>query len=511
MDSILSTSFRLRHDMSLNQIFQECFIPWLRNASNRNYFFKDLPNCLPSQTFWESGRLYSNGDFIECFYLNVQDNESFGVELSYTSQSIRWVTKVSIKKTKDKTYSFVSLQRECLVQGVKPFKPKSPNIVASLMVFSEPDGCFDILDTAHVVEACDLLIPENIFKGKTNCTLPIIYMSIANTKHILIPDKLAKEMRGLAHIVKEESNGVYEGLKNRKISRFPKNGEIGIYYPGSNRPRILERRDREEWIKHPESMTDFLFKNLAEHSLFVKPLYSWEILKNDIDFYHREQFEKNKSKFASETERYLAEIAELKRQLKQKDEDAENLKHDNQMLMEMCDESDDKAKRIPELEAKLRAFEDQLNRKSIGKNIELKWPDKMEQLFQNEILLTVLMAMKYFLGNMGKGGRMGSFASRPVDVVEAILKNYKDEIAEYERQRDVVLNASEKGEWKNANKALQYFGMERYVKENNHKGFRFVKDIGRYSGTAGSTPSDNARGRKNEAAAIDHVFFMPSK
>lgn len=511
MDSILSTSFNLRHDMSLNKIFQECFIPWLRKTGNRNYFFRDLPDSLPKEVYWESGPLYSKGDVVECFYLNVPDNESLGVELSYTSQNIRWVTKVAIKKTKKKTLSFVSLQRECLIQGAKPFKPASPNIVASLMAFSEPDGCFEILDSAHIVHACELLVPENIFKGKTNCNLPIIYMSIANTKHILIPDKVAKEMRGLAHIVKEESNGVYEGLRNRKLPRFPRNGELGIYYPGSSKPRILERRDREEWIKRPELMTDFLFKNLAEHSLFIKPLYSWEALKTDIDLYHKEQFERNRNRFASQTECFLAEIAELKRQLKQKSEEVGKLEHDNQLLSDMCCEADEKAKKIPELESKVKAFEDLLNKKSVGRNVEIKWPGKMEQLFQNEMPLTVLMAMKYFLGNMGKGGRMGSFASRPVDVVEAILKNYKDEIAEYETQRDVVLEASEKGEWKNANKALQYFGMERYVKENNHKGFRFTKDNGRYSGSAGCTISDNARGRKNEAAAIDHVFFMPSK
>src|SRR5574344_332518 len=245
MDNILSTSFDLSSDISLNQIYQDFIYTWLTQDS-RNYSFNKLPEELPSKNYWQE-KFSSKGDFVECFYFREEELAALGIELNYTSQNIKWITRVAIKKADQRTISFVSLQRECLQNNINIPRPSSPLIISKLLKISLNDGDREIKSEPHTIDSAEIDKAVNIFTGKVKSKLPILYLSIVSNTHILKPENVAREMQGLAHVVKETSCGVYEGLKTKKLPRFPKNGEIALYYPGSSRPKFFERRYRPEW------------------------------------------------------------------------------------------------------------------------------------------------------------------------------------------------------------------------------------------------------------------------
>ena len=509
MDNVLSTSFDLRPDMSLDQIYQDCIYNWLRNS--RNYDFRELPQALPAESLWSS-KFFSKGQSVECTRLQTEMQDSLGVELCYTDRFIKWVTRVAIRHSGGQVVAFVSLQRECTMNGISIPTASSPRIVSLLMEHSLVDGCYAIQADAHVVEAADVSEALSIFRGRTGCRLPIIYMSVSRNTHCLIPEKVARQMQGLAHIVKECDPGVNAGVRSKIEAnvRYPQNGEIGIYYPDT-KPKILQRRDREEWVRNPQSMVDFLFKVLSTHSLLVKSGYTWETFRGDVDAFMQEQFRRKRESLTNEKERLEAENAELARQINAMSEKIAKLERDNDELVQLYEEEEQKAKEVPALHARIASLQDNLNRKSCGNAIEIARPTNLEEMFPDEFLLTIMLALKFYDAR-NNGKKSGSYANRSDDVIAALTAPYQERIREYELHRDNILGASAKRDWKNSTRAdLEYFGMVKEKNEIGHSMFYFVKDEGRYRGSGGGTNSDKVRGYKNEEAAIDHAFFMKSR
>src|SRR5574344_1876515 len=253
-------------------------------------------------------------------------------------------------------------------------------------------------------------------------------------------------------------------------------------------------------------MVNFLFKDLAEHSLLVKSEFSWDLFKNDLDAFLRAQYEIKKSGLFTEKEKIEAENKELKRQINAQNEKIAALQKDNDDLSQMYQEADTSAQQVPNLYAKIDALQDNLKKKKNYSMIEFCRPQDLDEKFSDEFKLSILLSLKFYLAK-NEGSKSSSFANRPDDVLSALLKPYSADIAEYEKNRDEILNASEMSNWMGkAQKAMSYFGLEKYSKENNHPGFRFKGDD-RYSGTGASTISDKKHGKKNECTSLEHAFF----
>ena len=514
MDNILSTSFDLRPDMNLEQIYQDCICVWLKKS--KNYNFKELPQNLSTEKYWQQ-KFPSKRQTVEITYLSTDLHKSIGIELNYTNRSIKWITRVAIKKSVGKTVAFVSLQRECTESGISVPPATPPKIVALLMKLALADGSYDILDKAHTINPPDVEKSINIFKGKTRCKLPVIYISVSGKTHSLQPEKVAQQMRGLAHIVKESDSGVNVGIRSRieKEIKFPQNGEIGVYFPNT-KPKIIQRKDKAEWVKNPKAMTNYLFKILANHSLLVKFPYTWDTFRNDLDNYLKQQFKEKQKTLTDEKEQLQNKIKELKRQIEEQKKKIEDLENDNKTISEIYHEEEEKAKELQDSNQKLKtendALKQNLDKKSQKKNIiEIERPTNLPEMFPDEFLLIMMLALKFYYANNAKK-KSSSFANRPDDVIEALISPYKDKIQEYETHRDNILNASEKQQLKSINpKDLEYFNMTLEKRKNNHYCLKFKNGKDCYNASCGSTNSDKNRGFRNESTALAHAFLMKSK
>lgn len=126
-------------------------------------------------------------------------------------------------------------------------------------------------------------IATAIITANNTCTLPIVYVSSTNNdRHTIIPDRLARALSGMAHIVVEPSRAFSHNLRKDVASRNVYGGVVGIYWPKGSEVTLFRRGTTD--IKTFEKD---IFSTICEAlSVLISPKKcSWEeviLVKNRI-------------------------------------------------------------------------------------------------------------------------------------------------------------------------------------------------------------------------------------
>jgi len=186
--------------------------------------------------------------------------------LTYHKMSPTYDLTIQIETKMDRTQPWIKF---CSFETVKKFPTQFPrfnNSSLSLRLLSQFGGGLDgelpvqIEPTTLKESETGRKIATSIFEQTLNCTLPIIYISASEKdKYAVIPDRLARNLCGMAHIVVEPSRVFSQKLRHEVDSRNIYGGIIGIYWP-NGAGATLFRRNSQDVKKFERSIFDEICK-----------------------------------------------------------------------------------------------------------------------------------------------------------------------------------------------------------------------------------------------------------
>jgi hypothetical protein len=268
-----STGFYVSNDVSFKDIFNECF-SWVHESPHTNF--------IPAQLTCD----YKDDDFFiesKNERIDIIAHESQGLHLgcfrySKISEPHKWVTDISINKDLATNTTWIQVESSVVSQEAAYLspQPKKPLIVIRLIdKFS--GGLDDVFNTSsdpHYLSSSSehLYMAAKIVNGETNNRLPIIYVSSKyfynEHPHNIIPERLARSVCGLAHVVIEPSDRAFSiKLKDDTNAKNAYAGGIGIYWPRGQNISFYRRGE-----KAAKEFEDELFENVVKATTTMAPI-----------------------------------------------------------------------------------------------------------------------------------------------------------------------------------------------------------------------------------------------
>ncbi|SFX83956.1 hypothetical protein SAMN03159398_03054 [Pseudomonas sp. NFPP02] len=251
----IHVSFPLNSDTSNKEVFKEC-INWILDSPHTEFAEEDLRKLSSEEDFKYS----SNQEVVE---FSRSETSSFCVSsFRYTKHSANtsWITEISTRTQPN--HHWISVKASIVKTTASNATPevKKPLIVIRLIdrFGGGHDGDIPITLTPIKLDesAHSLSIAKAVINGDSNCTLPTVYIS-ANTasKHSIIPERLARKLCGMAHVVVEPSRAFSHNLRREVGSRNVYGGVVGIYWPKGSGVTIFRRENKEVKVFENEIFT----------------------------------------------------------------------------------------------------------------------------------------------------------------------------------------------------------------------------------------------------------------
>ncbi|WP_157356535.1 hypothetical protein [Pseudomonas sp. CBZ-4] len=278
----IKVCFPLNSSTTSEDVFQEC-INWILDSPYTNFAQEELSKLVSSEDFTH----IKNQEHIE--YSRSETSDLFVSSLRYIKSTdvAQWTTEISSRVEKDQHWINVIASIVTNTASKEQPEIKKPLIVIRLInrFGGGDDGGVPISinpilldETKNGNEIATAIITAN-----NTCTLPIAYVSSTNNdRHTIIPDRLARALSGMAHIVVEPSRAFSHNLRKDVASRNVYGGVVGIYWPKGSEVTLFRRGTTD--IKTFEKD---IFSTICEAlSVLISPKKcSWEeviLVKNRI-------------------------------------------------------------------------------------------------------------------------------------------------------------------------------------------------------------------------------------
>lgn len=164
-------------------------------------------------------------------------------------------------------------------------KFSTPHFITLLIErgYVKKDGILEVLRKPLFIDNNNLQILSDIINGKATYRLPIVYISKTYyDENPVNVNLLAGKLKGVAHVLVQESNCTNNRLKIMCNENNEYYGAIGIYFPrqAMGHRRYLYRR--------VTGIDNYLLEKVIRvviqdaNSQMVEPLYTWQGVKNAI-------------------------------------------------------------------------------------------------------------------------------------------------------------------------------------------------------------------------------------
>lgn len=361
------------------------------------------------------------------------------------------------------------------------------------------DGDFEVQRTPLIINEENLDLIVSVINGTARYKLPVVIISKTFYDEDPVDvNKLAKELKGVAHVLVQESNDTNHKLKELCNGNNEYYGAIGIYHPN---PAIGHRRYLYRMSEgFDRILSDKVTKTIMQYSnsQMVGLLYTWFGVNNAIlqDRLLRKREENAEAEAGRRTALY--ELLALKSDLNQTKESMRK-----EALGEAKEEADKILEDFEEDMKKKDAEIERLTSELQKKEYEISWlKAKLDSMTEIPVLITgneddfypgevkdfVLSAVKKELCTTESG-------TRRYDVLKDILEanSYK---AIGERKADEVkrILSNYSGMTPKLKRELEDIGF--IFDKSDHQKVKYYGD-GRYTIIYASTPSDKGRGGKN--------------
>lgn len=345
------------------------------------------------------------------------------------------------------------------------------------------DSILPVLSTPFFIKSDNVTILTDIINGHKKYRLPIVYVSkTVNGNDPVNIWKLAGRLKGVAHVLVEESSKLNSAIRELCDDKNEYHGAVGIYFPNSayGHKKFFYRTYDDIDSVLEEKVT----RNVIQYynSQMVDTLYTWQgvnnaLLRDRLDSRSKELLlaEQEKERVAEETDQLLEigddNIRQLKKQVEELTRANEALTYENQGLRAKIDRIDS----IPVL-----LFGDE------------------EEFYTNEIKIILLDALKDALPHYDSDTRRNHI------LTDIIKKNNCYNIID---DRNKEIKNILKG-FKNVSSSMKHklsdFGFV-INEDGKHYKLTYYGD-GRYMVTLSKTPSDGRTGINTANTIIKNML-----
>ena len=381
-------------------------------------------------------------------------------------------------------------------------KFSSPHFITLLIErgYVKKDGILEVLRKPLFIHNNNLQILVDIINGKASYRLPIVYIS--KTYYDEDPvnvNLLAGKLKGVAHVLVQESNCTNNRLKILCNENNEYYGAIGIYFPrqAMGHRRYLYRRVTRIDNYLLEKVIRVVIQDA--NSQMVEPLYTWQGVKNailrDRLFCQKEE----RVQVEEERRKALHELWKLKGNLDKMQQKAmEEAKSEADKIL---DDFEEDMRKLREQVEQLSRANDALTSENYGLRSKINSTDQVpvlfggdeEEFYPGEIREMILDSLDETLKSINQ-------KTRRYDVIKDILKKNTYERIHEKRERVLknlfkdykTLSGVKKQE-------LKELGFE-ITDDGKHYRLTYYGDD-RYKTTISKTGSDWREG-KNIAATI---------
>ncbi|WP_031521269.1 hypothetical protein [Siccibacter colletis] len=268
-----STEFFISSNISFEDIFNECF-SWINESPHTNFITAQLACNYKNDDF----HIESKNESIDIInYENTEINLGC-FRYSKISEPHKWVTDISINKNLTNGKTWIQVESSVVSQEAAYLapQPKKPLIVMRLIdrFSGGSDDAFKTSVEPHYLSTTNdhLNMAAKVINGETDNRLPIIYVSskyfFNEHPHNIIPERLARKVCGLAHILIEPSDRIFSiKLKNQTNAKNAYAGAIGIYWPRGQNISFYRRGD-----KTAKEFEDELFDDVVKATTTMAPV-----------------------------------------------------------------------------------------------------------------------------------------------------------------------------------------------------------------------------------------------
>ena len=269
----IKAHFLLHEGTSIDQVFSEC-INWILDSPHTGFAQEELAKLSVGEDF----NVHKGAEQID--YSQAEAGEMIIGSLRYTksNETHKWITEISVRREAKACWISVVSDIVTMTASVGTPELKKPLIIIRLIAKfgGGNDGDFPITIYPILLDETpeSREIAKAVINGDCRSTLPIIYVSANNNeRHQVIPERLARKLSGLAHVLVEPSRGFSHEIRRFVSSRNVYGGAVGIYWPNGSGITLFRRGFNE--IKLFEQT---IFDKVCEALSFLIPpnKCSWE-------------------------------------------------------------------------------------------------------------------------------------------------------------------------------------------------------------------------------------------
>lgn len=344
--------------------------------------------------------------------------------------------------------------------------------------FVVPDNGLEVSFISTNINEGNVKLLAQIINSEIKFSLPVVYVSKTyDNNDPLDVDRLARYLRGVAHVLVQESSDTSSMIRQMCNDKNPYYGAIGIYYPTTtyHKNRFLYKPSMDpEYVLKTITRTVIDYTTSQEHG----DLYTWEGVRRALlrDRLHS-QYQKRTS-----AERDVKEIEEL---LESVDNEIAELQKENEELNQ----------KIRNLQSENNVYKSTFNRSK--SNPVLNYGNE-EDYFPNEIKEFILEELFKSLVGIQRDTRRYHIIS---DVIE---KNEYTGVLREKKEKIKQLLKNYSGLNPKLEQSLKELGFT-VIAANDH--YKLVyNDDARYTFTMAKTPSDNHAGANNASVINTNVF-----
>lgn len=381
-------------------------------------------------------------------------------------------------------------------------KFSTPHFITLLIErgYVKKDGILEVLRKPLFIDNNNLQILSDIINGKATYRLPIVYISKTYyDENPVNVNLLAGKLKGVAHVLVQESNCTNNRLKIMCNENNEYYGAIGIYFPRQ------AMGHRCYLYRRVTGIDNYLLEKVIRvviqdaNSQMVEPLYTWQGVKNailrDRLFCQKEE----RVQVEEERRKALHELLKLKGNLNKMQQKAmEEAKSEADKIL---DDFEEDMRKLQEQVEQLSRANDALTSENYGLRSKINSIDQVpvlflgdeEEFYPGEIKEMILDSLDEILKSINS-------KTRRYDVIKDILKKNTYERIYVEREK-TLKNLFK--DYKNLSgvkkQVLKEMGFE-ITDDGKHYRLTYYGDD-RYKTTIAKTGSDWREG-KNIAATI---------
>ena len=342
--------------------------------------------------------------------------------------------------------------------------------------FVVPDNGLEVSFISTNINEGNVKLLSQIINSEIKFSLPVVYVSKTYDNNDPL-DRLARYLRGVAHVLVQESSDTSSMIRQMCNDKNPYYGAIGIYYPTTtyHKNRFLYKPYMDpEYVLKTITRTVIDYTTSQEHG----DLYTWEGVRRALlrDRLHS-QYQKRTS-----AERDVKEIEEL---LESVDNEIAELQKENEELNQ----------KIRNLQSENNVYKSTFNRSK--SNPVLNYGNE-EDYFPNEIKEFILEELFKSLVGIQRDTRRFHIIS---DVIE---KNEYTGVLREKKEKIKQLLKNYSGLNPKLEQNLKELGFTVIAANDHYK--LIYNDDARYTFTMAKTPSDNHAGANNASVINTNVF-----